>query len=51
MCSQNAGNAISETQILKMSWGHAQKPIEIINNTRLRYLYVIFTLTPIGAFQ
>jgi hypothetical protein len=37
MCSQNAGNAISETQILKMSWGHAQKPIEIINNTRLRY--------------
>jgi hypothetical protein len=21
MCSQNAGNAISETQILKISWG------------------------------
>jgi hypothetical protein len=37
MCSQNAGNAISETQILKMSWGHAQRPIEITYNTRLRY--------------
>jgi hypothetical protein len=28
MCSQSAGNAISETQILKMSWGaYPQTPL------------------------
>ena len=26
MCSQNAGNAISETQILKISWGACPDP-------------------------
>jgi hypothetical protein len=26
LCSQNAGNAISETQILKISWGYAPRP-------------------------
>jgi hypothetical protein len=26
MCSQNAGKAICETQILKISWGHAPRP-------------------------
>ena len=27
MCSQNAGIAISETQILKISWRHGPNPI------------------------
>jgi hypothetical protein len=26
MCSQNAGNGISETQILKISWGMPPRP-------------------------
>jgi hypothetical protein len=35
MCTQNAGNSISETQILKISWGGAPRPP--IVNSCLRY--------------
>jgi hypothetical protein len=38
MCSQNSGNAISETQILKISWGGDMPPaLTPLANSRLRY--------------
>jgi hypothetical protein len=36
MFSQNTGNAISETQILKISWGHAPAQTPLANSC-LRY--------------
>ena len=38
MCSQNAGNAISENQILKISWGGGHAPtFNPLANSCLRY--------------
>jgi hypothetical protein len=37
MCSQNAGNAISETQILKISWGGHAPRFNPLANSCLRY--------------
>jgi hypothetical protein len=35
MCSQNAGNGISETQVLKISWGRGMPPETRAARTRL----------------
>jgi hypothetical protein len=47
MCSQNAGNAISETQILKCPGDMPKDPSRL----HITLDYVIIQLTPIGAFQ